>query len=705
MSRSSFRYDVFLSYNHAQKDWTRALAEDLEENGIKAWLDEWCLRSGTVSSLGMEQGIEESCHVVLILSPEFLLSEWTNFETQMALVLSPANHGRKIIPLVHSTCKVPPSIARISWLDFSDTHGDEVRYKYRLAQLLSDLRPETYERPKNFTRFQSQVQKQPTQGHERIPPIRPLPAGSRMLRGSIGNFVGREKELSELARSLTPGSGSLVGVHAAVTGMGGVGKTQLAVEYVHRDGWRYPGGVFWVNLEKAEDAAIEVANCGGPQGMNLTGFSDLPIAQQAERVQKLWQDGEDARLLIFDNADDPAIVERWRPKTGRCSVLITSRRDYWCWPMEMGIKSLPIETLPRPNSMQLLRTARPNIVLNSKDNQAADCLCEYLGDLPLALGLAAAYLWLHRTERVQDYLDDLRRASATDLSLEKVWSCFAVSYRKLSLKEEIDALALRLFKLSAHFPPDPIPRRLLAQAADLDLAVRESERLINRALVRLRELALMAEDPEDGWLRLHPLLRQFAHNQEAPGMTNEVAALRVAEVLRLDMYSEHVAGELLHLARYYLGGERSGHILEPTDLVNECYLHLQRLTNKSGTIWKSRSEFLVMAARTMRNILVDHARKRDGGKRGGPAQTISLEDAFVYTDDKAWQVVAVHAALKKLSEIDERQCRIVELRVFGGFDVEETADALQISPTTVKREFRLAKAWLYHELSKNDGNI
>jgi RNA polymerase sigma factor (TIGR02999 family) len=102
----------------------------------------------------------------------------------------------------------------------------------------------------------------------------------------------------------------------------------------------------------------------------------------------------------------------------------------------------------------------------------------------------------------------------------------------------------------------------------------------------------------------------------------------------------------------------------------------------------------------MRRILVDHARTRDAQKRGGGARAITLENAFVYSDEQSWQVVALHDALNKLAEFDERQCRIVELRFFTGLSLEETAEALSLSPTTIKREFQLAKAWLYGELNQ-----
>lgn len=158
--------------------------------------------------------------------------------------------------------------------------------------------------------------------------------------------------------------------------------------------------------------------------------------------------------------------------------------------------------------------------------------------------------------------------------------------------------------------------------------------------------------------------------------------------------------ELHRLARRYMQGERPGHTLQTSALVNEAYL---RLVGEHDIDWKNRAHFFGVSAQIMRRILVDHARRRDAQKRGGPAQKISLENAFVYSEEQSWQVVAVHDALKKLAEWDERQAQIVEFRFFGGLGVEETAEVLSISPTTVKREFQHAKAWLYGELSKSLG--
>src|SRR5262249_42658796 len=159
------------------------------------------------------------------------------------------------------------------------------------------------------------------------------------------------------------------------SGMGGVGKTQLAIEYAHRYGNRYTAGVFWLSFAKDEEIITEVAACGGHEAEAMQDWKTLKPPEQAKIVQQIWQGSEDARLLIFDNAEDPAQVERWRPKSGHCSVLITCRLDKW--PRRMGINPLPIETLPREKSLELLAEARPGIAAgHSKERDAADKICE-----------------------------------------------------------------------------------------------------------------------------------------------------------------------------------------------------------------------------------------------------------------------------------------------------------------------------------------
>ena len=164
-----------------------------------------------------------------------------------------------------------------------------------------------------------------------------------------------------------------------------------------------------------------------------------------------------------------------------------------------------------------------------------------------------------------------------------------------------------------------------------------------------------------------------------------------------------VYDELRRLARGYLRRERADHTLQPTALVNEAYL---RVIDQTRVTWENRAQFFGLAARVMRNILVDHARGRAAHKRGGDGDEytsrLSLDETKVAIEERAAELIALDEALKSLAEFDERKSRVVEMRFFGGLSVEETAAALGVSDKTVMREWRIAKMWLHRELSGED---
>jgi RNA polymerase sigma factor (TIGR02999 family) len=168
----------------------------------------------------------------------------------------------------------------------------------------------------------------------------------------------------------------------------------------------------------------------------------------------------------------------------------------------------------------------------------------------------------------------------------------------------------------------------------------------------------------------------------------------------LEKLTPIVYEELHRLARYYMNGERSGHSLQTTALVNEAYL---RLTDYKRMRWENRAHFFAVSAQLMRRILVDHAR-RHNLKRGAGVQHVSLEDTAVVRE-RDDDLVALDEALQALARFDRRKAEVVELRFFGGLSVDETAEVLGISPITVMRDWNTAKAWLYRELSgqKSDG--
>ena len=188
-----------------------------------------------------------------------------------------------------------------------------------------------------------------------------------------------------------------------------------------------------------------------------------------------------------------------------------------------------------------------------------------------------------------------------------------------------------------------------------------------------------------------------------PTAPNSVTALlveltdgndQVLEILLPIVYKE-----LRGLANNYLRRERADHTLQPTALVHEAYL---KLVDQKNVKWQNRAHFFGVAAQLMRRILVDHARKHNAEKRGGEFSKEQLEEAIVVvSDEKSFELLALDEALETLAKIDPQKSRIVELRYFGGLSVEETAEVMNISEITVKRHWKMAKAWLFGQISRS----
>ena len=180
-------------------------------------------------------------------------------------------------------------------------------------------------------------------------------------------------------------------------------------------------------------------------------------------------------------------------------------------------------------------------------------------------------------------------------------------------------------------------------------------------------------------------------------ITQLLAAWSDGDREALDRLLPLVESELHQLARRYMSRERPDHTLQATALVNEAYL---RLIDQTRVRWQNRAHFFAIAAQMMRRVLVNYAKARHRGKRGGDARKIALDEAAELTDERAAELVALDEALGELAKVDERKARVVELRYFGGLSVEEAAEVLKVSPETVKRDWQRARAWLHRELER-----
>lgn len=181
-------------------------------------------------------------------------------------------------------------------------------------------------------------------------------------------------------------------------------------------------------------------------------------------------------------------------------------------------------------------------------------------------------------------------------------------------------------------------------------------------------------------------------------VTDLLLAWRGGDEAALDHLVPLVHDELHRIARRFMAGERAGHTLQATALVNEAFL---RLVDVRRVNWQNRAHFLAMVARLMRRVLVDAARAKQAEKRGAEMVRVTFDEALFTGHDPASELVALDEALDALAALDVRKCRVVELRFFGGLTLEETAEALDVSTKTVMRDWEFAKAWLQREMVRD----
>src|SRR5256885_561211 len=272
-------------------------------------------------------------------------------------------------------------------------------------------------------------------------------------------FVGRGDELLHVAAAVRGGDTTVaLGQVVASTGLGGLGKTQLAVELVHRYGRFFAGGVFWLSFASADEVPLQVAACAGP------GFEARSMEERLEIVKNAWQSAV-PRLLVFDNCEEEALLDAWRPASGGCRVLVTSRRATWS--PTLGVTALPLDLLPRQDSIQLLRRYRPDL---APGDPGLDALADELGDLPLALHLAGSYLRAYRGEvSLEGYLIELRQVDVVQHAsllgaglddsvspthhVQGVAQTFALCLDRLDPRRDVDQIAIALLARMACMAP------------------------------------------------------------------------------------------------------------------------------------------------------------------------------------------------------------------------------------------------------------
>ena len=569
---------VFVSYswdNEDHRSWVRNFAARLRGDGVDATLDQWNVRLGDPLTQFMEESIRDNDFVLIICTPGYkdrsdgrIGGAGYEGDIMTAEVYTTRNH-RKFIPVL---CKGDWNSAPPSWLSGKrgvDLRGEsysEDEYRILVQELhgLTPRPPALGPRPSympesatldyadvapspadvgELERARSQLEMLPL---EEVPDRAALPSGSVMPLRPNRHFVGREEQLREIATNLKAGHATTVSevTVAASSGLGGIGKTQLASEFVHRYG-QFFHGVYWLSFADPNAVPAEIAFCGDTGGMNLSpGFHGLPLDERVRAVMAEWQ-SELPRLLVFDNCEDEDLLDRWLPSSGGCRVLVTSRRGRWG--PALGVIDLPLDVLDRRKSIELLQKYRPDL---TADDSHLYTIAEELGDLPLALDLAGRYLDRYRREvEPVEYLEEIRRPEllehpslrqATGISPTKhdldVWRTFAISYQRLDAEDETDRVSMSILARSARLAPgELIPIDLLwwtLESPDNDeLTSPTRGTTVDRdALDSLTRLGLL-EDLDAETLRMHRLVAAFSLAEISDDEAQEAAEMGCARAV------------------------------------------------------------------------------------------------------------------------------------------------------------------------------
>ena len=436
--------DFFISRNKADAEWATWIAWQLEANGYSTFLQDWDFRPGHNFVLKMQEAAANCERTIAVLSPDYFVAEYSAAEWAARLAEDPSGKEAGLVTVRVKECDPPGLLKAISYIDFVGLDEQQAE-----AVLLDGVKSGRT-KPDTAPGFPAQAKTgAPTPAFPGgLPPIWNVPHRRNP------NFTGREELLTQLREQLA--SGEFAALTQAISGLGGVGKTQFATEYVYRHASAYEA-IWWVRCEEPAQLASDFAGLAV-----AVGAADAQQADQEAQISaaKSWLDHNGGWLLILDNAPNLKEVEAYLPNTGSGHVIITSRDPKW----GSVASPLSVETWPRDESVAFLlkRTGQA-------DEDAADTLAEELGDLPLALNQAAAYVEA-TTLSIQDYLETFReqQKELMEKGAESSDYPFSVATTWEMVFEQLEAnpAAVELLNLCAFLAPDDVPLEVIRAGAE-----------------------------------------------------------------------------------------------------------------------------------------------------------------------------------------------------------------------------------------------
>jgi tetratricopeptide (TPR) repeat protein len=556
--------DFFISYNRADCQWAEWIAWTLEEGGYSTVLQAWDFRPGDDFVLEMDKAIKEGQRTILVLSPDFLASKYTPSEWSAAFVQDPEGKFSKLLPVKVRECKPEGLLKAIIRIELIGL--DEESAKKALLGGVEKKRIKPISKPR-FPLMQPSFPGVNRSKVLNIPHVRNR------------NFIGRELLLNAIHSALT--SGRYTALTQAIIGLGGVGKTQLALEYSYRYIDEYDV-VWWIRSE--EPATLTADYAGLAIGLNILSAESAEQLTVIDVVRR-WLENNSNWLLVFDNAQDTNEIGMYLPRKSIGHVIITSRNPNWSSIAE----SLPVLVFDRGESIDFIckRTKQNN-------KAAAASLAEELGHLPLALEQAGAYIE-ETGISLSDYLILLLEFRGKILEIGKptdyfktvatTWHISLIEVKKNSI------IGLDLLNLFAFLAPDDIPKSLLVKGVlhlpeSLAYAIMDKIEFYD-ALAALRRYSLI-DSAIDG-LSIHRLVQAVTRDKLAEGEQwrwAEIAVMLVNDAFHFDPYNIQTWAECSRLLPHVMAvagfTERFGVAPEATGL----------LLNRAGRYLEERADFI-----------------------------------------------------------------------------------------------------------------
>ena len=548
---------TFLSHSSKDKPFVRELHRRLRRDGVVCFLDEKSIEWGENFVVSLERGIDECEFFVAVLSPEFVQSKWVELERTSAMADDPAGLKQKIRPLLLRPCSVPRFLKPIQLIDVSTATLFEENYPRICQGLGGTVRPDP----------------EPPTDRGTLPPVTPLPPLYRMPYRSLGDkFIGRVEPLWQVYDQLSQGKTSIVEGVGVVCGAGGLGKTQLAVEYVHRFNRHYPGGVFWVEADQGIARLIDVLS----RSAKIEVDGKRPAAEQLEEI---WTElnRRAAILVVLDNFPEREPLEPWLPPSGSIHVVVTTRRrDLTRHPQV----SLPLLTVKE--GLALLNSG------NRRFGHEAAALVEDVGGLPLALELLRSSLDRRTDVSVAGLRHTMAEAGEVALLGE-----FASEYHdELPTHHERDVAATfqvswqlacedgkQVLRVMSQLAPAPVPLRLLRAVLGWQESPGARDRMA-KAIADLWDLSLV-DRSKTGDPAAHRLILGFVrHLPESDSLRLQTVAAVEKEMDRA--FDDHDTASFRELEAVLPHAER---LVACRDLASESAITITTALGRHHRTW------------------------------------------------------------------------------------------------------------------------